>query len=32
MCEPPAPQAVSLEFAFVAAGADDYPGNYATVA
>ena len=30
--EPPAPQAVSLEFAFVAAGPDDFSGSYATVA
>ena len=30
--EPPSPQAVSLEFAFVAAGGDEYPGSYATVA
>jgi predicted RNase H-like HicB family nuclease len=30
--EPLAPQAVSLEFAFVAAGPEDGSGSYATVA
>ena len=30
--EPLSPQMVTLEFAFVAAGGEEYPGNYATVA